>query len=425
MICAAKRFALCGCPRPGPRRTTSASDASSSTRSAPATASSPSCSTGSPTTKDSGSATARVVALSAAVATCTLPAPTRSAASAASSTAPGVCRAPPTTSTVPRSDLSPPGSGSRQPRRSPSSTRTGCSSATGPPPLRGSRRFGGGRLVGLLDGGEGLQLQTSARAPPVAGQGAVGERLRPVQVEQRRLVEALEGEAEAHDDGLVGEDPDTAACLRQGKVKEEVTHPEGDVGPALAAGRTVVELAEPGPSLGLLGMARPDPRAGEPVEDPEVTLAQPFVPGRLHPDGLGDDACRAGRPEVRRAEHDVGAARLGRGDVLRQHRGLSFAALGERRVGVSGVEVEMARTGLPGPGIGDVADALTVADQDERVHRAGERPGGCPAQTHAVPPSARGRTSGATSGEGVCMPDRYPRSQPQNVRVPDPTVTVV
>ena len=74
-----------------------------------------------------------------------------------------------------------------------------------------------------------------------------------------------------------------------GQPLEDGTHPTRYVGPALATGWAVVELAEVGPPLRLLGKPCLDPVAGEPVQHPEITLAQSLVTFHLDiPTGLVD-----------------------------------------------------------------------------------------------------------------------------------------
>src|SRR5690242_4171548 len=206
---------------PGPTSTTSAAAASSMTLSAPATASSPLRRTGRASTNASGSATPTAAAVACAVATCTLPAPTRSAVSAASRTAPGVWRAPPTTRTVPRSDLSPSESGRALLLSSSRSMRIGVSRFISAPPLlvglllRLLLRL----LVRLLDTRrlevpgvrEGDELEGGGAPVSVPRQGAVPERFVAVDIEKGALVESLEHEAKAHDHCLVGEHPDAQA----------------------------------------------------------------------------------------------------------------------------------------------------------------------------------------------------------------------
>ena len=53
------------------------------------------------------------------------------------------------------------------------------------------------------------------------------------------------------------------------------------VGPALAAGRPMVEFAEQGALLGLVGEFLADAGGGQPVPQAELALAQPLVDDRL------------------------------------------------------------------------------------------------------------------------------------------------
>jgi hypothetical protein len=83
--------------------------------------------------------------------------------------------------------------------------------------------------------------------------------------------------------------------------------PQRHVGPALAVGRPVVELAQPLAAGRLLGKLRADALAGETVEGAEVALAQALVADQLEVEPrLADGDLRGrGGPGVRRAERRV------------------------------------------------------------------------------------------------------------------------
>ena len=156
------------------------------------------------------------------------------------------------------------------------------------------------------------------------------------------------------------------------QVVEQAAHPEHDVGPALAAGRLVVELAEPLAAGGLLGVPGADPETRQPVEDAEVALAQPFVEEHLRP-----------RPRI--ASVAVSAARrygelsttLGRRDssAPASHAptasAWSAAGRGQLDVGVAHVEVELLGLRLVRRVVGLVADALAVPDEGDLLRTGG------------------------------------------------------
>src|SRR4051812_13343716 len=160
---------------PGPMRTASAASASSRTTSAASARIAPLSLCGNARTSASGSAVAANGATDSAVATCSLPAPARSAASAASSTAPRVSLLPPMTRIEPRAFLPPVGSGSSQAR-----STCGVTSVV-------SGLLGGMRLLGdvLVLGGEvldGVELDEPQLAvlDLVPGDRRVGHPLIPV-----------------------------------------------------------------------------------------------------------------------------------------------------------------------------------------------------------------------------------------------------
>src|SRR3569623_474766 len=83
-----------------------------------------------------------------------------------------------------------------------------------------------------------------------------------------------------------------------------------DVGPALAAGRAVVELAKTRAVRSFLREFRPDAGSRQPVENAELALPQPLVDDRLRRTagkrpGLADQFGRLPRPDVGRAQDDL------------------------------------------------------------------------------------------------------------------------
>ena len=95
-----------------------------------------------------------------------------------------------------------------------------------------------------------------------------------------RLVQLLEDVAEAEHDDLVADDQHPPVGMVEADRVERAPQAQDHVGPALAAGRAVVEFAEQGAMLGLLGIFLADAGGGQPVEDAELALAQPLVDDR-------------------------------------------------------------------------------------------------------------------------------------------------
>ena len=186
----------------------------------------------------------------------------------------------------------------------------------------------------------------------------------------------------------------TAGVLAHERVAQRA-QPEGDVDPALPAGRAVVELAESVASGGFVGERGDDAAMGQQVEDPELALAQPLVGDDLDVQASRRDDVtgRLHRAHVRRADDGVGAlaARL----LAQPHAervGLLDTEVRQRDVHVTVGEVEPLE--LPGTSriVGDVAEALSVPEQPEGGELVSHRrrlpgaPGGVtPAFRRAVP----------------------------------------
>src|SRR3954471_3636454 len=266
---------------PGPMRTASAASASSRTTSAASARIAPLSLCGSARTSASGSAVAANGATDSAVATCSLPAPARSAASAASSTAPSVWLLPPTTRIEPRAFLPPVGSGSSHPRNTCGVINV-HSGLLGDMPLLGDVLVLGGEVV------DAVELHQSQLAVPglVAGDRGVGDPFAAVDVEQFLLGELLEHVPEDHDHRLVGNQHQPLAVVPQRLGGQQAAYPQGDVGPALPARRPVVELAQQIPPAGFVGILLADAGAGHAVERAEVPLAQPLVGAHRQAEGL-------------------------------------------------------------------------------------------------------------------------------------------
>jgi hypothetical protein len=75
----------------------------------------------------------------------------------------------------------------------------------------------------------------------------------------------------------VADDQHAAVGMMQADRVERAPQPKDDVGPALAAGRAMVEFAEQAALLGLIGEFLADPAGGQPVPQAELALAQALV----------------------------------------------------------------------------------------------------------------------------------------------------
>ena len=83
--------------------------------------------------------------------------------------------------------------------------------------------------------------------------------------------------AEHEDDDFVRDHEHVLAAVLTRDAVERAPDAQRDIAPALAAGRAMVELADPAPCFGLLGVLRGDPGFRQPIEHAELTLAQPLV----------------------------------------------------------------------------------------------------------------------------------------------------
>ena len=77
-------------------------------------------------------------------------------------------------------------------------------------------------------------------------------------------------------------DQHALAAMLTGDGVDDVAGPQDHVAPALPAGGPVVELADPGPELCLLGVALLDAELGEAVEHAELPLAEALVDHQVH-----------------------------------------------------------------------------------------------------------------------------------------------
>ena len=258
---------------------------------------------------------------------------------------------------------------------------------------------------------EAVQLEQVAPAPVARERGVRDPDVR-VDVQQRLLVDALQRVPEPHDHRLVGEHPEALAVVPVAQVVEQAAHPEHHVGPALPAGRLVVELAEPLATGGLLGVPGADPETRQPVEDAEVPLAQPLVEEHLLAAAPHRQRRRLGGTPVRRAQHDGGPPGLVRAGQPRGQRvGLVPAGRRELDVGVAHVEVELLRVRRARRVVGLVADALAVTDEGDLLRTGGpsrsDHGRGVPARARINRPLPSGWPS--AGGSAACrLPMRVP-----------------
>src|SRR5688500_13381047 len=172
---------------PGPTSTEAASSAKSKTSAAESGAIAPASVSASPRTNASGSASATCAAMLETVATCNLPAPDRRAASAASSTAPGVCVLPPMIRVRPRASLPPSGTGSGQFRSIVGVTTTVSAGDGGGIGLLGDRLVVLCEVVDIVE-----RLKGEAPVPElVASNRGVGDLLVGVDLQDLGLGQAL------------------------------------------------------------------------------------------------------------------------------------------------------------------------------------------------------------------------------------------
>ena len=146
------------------------------------------------------------------------------------------------------------------------------------------------------------------------------------------------------------------------EVGEQRPDPQHDVRPALPAGRLVVELADLGATLRLVGVQVPDALAGEPVELPQVALTEPFVEQDLDVDDAKGGLRGPGGAGVGRRDDDGRALVLGqRLEVRTQGVGLRLPRVGQLDVRVPLLQVEPVGLLSPRLGVGQVAKALAGA----------------------------------------------------------------
>ena len=124
------------------------------------------------------------------------------------------------------------------------------------------------------------------RREVVGGNAAVEDLGLAVDRHDLFLGQFLEDVAQAEHDHLVAYDQHALVGILQVDRVERRAQPQDDVGPALPAGRAVVEFAHLSAMRRLARELLADTAPGEPVEDAELALAQALVEhGRLGPAG--------------------------------------------------------------------------------------------------------------------------------------------
>jgi transglutaminase-like putative cysteine protease len=174
------------------------------------------------------------------------------------------------------------------------------------------------------------------------------------------------------------------ACERVAKRPQA----KRDVDPALATGRSMVELAQPAPALGLVGKPRLDAAAREQIEDSELALAQALVEAQaaIDPGLVEHELGGLHSTDVRRRDHGrrrvvvltdppTECTRLLAPELRQRHVHVAlgeverFEALGVRRVS------------------SDIAEALPVSNQPELA--------GIVSHLGAIPTASGDRTDGS------------------------------
>ena len=206
--------------------------------------------------------------------------------------------------------------------------------------------------------------------PDEPADGGVEDGGRRRDVQQLTLREPLQDVADQQDHGVVAHQQDALAGVAAVEVGQQGAKPQCDVGPGLAARRTVVELAQPPPSFGFFGEPGLHARGGEHVQDPELAVAQPFIDeDRRRPAaGLhGQFRCLA-RPGVGEDQTAVRSVLGNPASSRPRASACSRPVSGQLDVGVPGRNVDHVRPGLVGQRGGHVSLALAVPHQHQFRH---------------------------------------------------------
>ena len=215
----------------------------------------------------------------------------------------------------------------------------------------------------------------------------------------------------AEDDDLVGHDehPRPWPAVVQTDRGQDAAQPQDDVTPALAAGRTMIELAHPGARLRLIGKPLLDAHAREPVENAELLLAQPFIDDgaavRLDSALVGDVGCGLASSQVGRGK-DCGWPAVGAeaGEPSAKGGRLFVTEWAERNVDVALGDLDHRAAGRVGGVPGEIAGALTVADNPQVVGPAAGNAFGRRGHRTGLKCKARARRPGAVAARGGLAP---------------------
>ncbi len=191
--------------------------------------------------------------------------------------------------------------------------------------------------------------------------------------EDLMFVEFLEDVAEAQHDDLVANDQHAPVAIMQVDRVEHRAKAQDHVRPALAARRPVIEFTQQPPVRGFLRELGADAGGGQPVENPELALAQPLVDDRVRRAageraGAADDLRGLLRPHVRRREDQLGAF-LARqcGEPAASGVGLLAPEIGQGHVDVAARDVDLVRAGFVRRVARYVALTLPMPDEPQAL----------------------------------------------------------
>ena len=157
---------------------------------------------------------------------------------------------------------------------------------------------------------------------------------------------------------------------------EQTAQAQDHVAPALAAGRPMIELAEPAPEPGLLRLVPRDARLGQQIEDTEFLFPQPLVgdettrPAR-HSGCARDQFGGLARPSIGRDQHHLRlCGRRERAEPSAERPRLFAPEIAERHVRVAQIEAQRRQSRLRRLRAGEIADALPVTDHPKPIRPA-------------------------------------------------------
>ncbi len=95
--------------------------------------------------------------------------------------------------------------------------------------------------------------------------------------EDLRFVQFLENIAEAENDDLMADHQDPSITIMKVDGIEHRSKPKDDIGPALAAGRPVIEFAKAPAVRGFVGKSLLDSKAGQSIKNSKLALTKAFI----------------------------------------------------------------------------------------------------------------------------------------------------